>query len=163
MYWITRILNEKVILILNLKAKKSAKTDDLRYIGSKISTFESSNSIKEEETFGNNYPIPSRNSSEFLQKSPDSGSEGSCNDVQKTQKLFAMYFCILFGVLVVSGIFVGIGIHFARLPNRNSGEMNVPSEEKQKGPKTGELKINFIGRKIRPMSLDISPAMSYLH
>ena len=147
MYWITRILNEKVILILNLKAKKSAKTDDLRYIGSKISTFESSNSIKEEETFGNNYPIPSRNPSEFLQKSPDSGSEGSCNDVQKTQKLFAMYFCILFGVLVVSGIFVGIGIHFARLPNRISGEkMNETTDEKQKEPKTGELKTSLAVR-----------------
>ena len=150
-------------MILNLIAKKSANTDDLRYNRSKIPTFEPTNSKKEEETIGNDYPIPSRYPSEFNQQSPDSSSEGSSNDVQKTQKLFAMYFCILFGVLVVSGIFVGIGIHFARLPNRNSGEMNVPSEEKQKGPKTGELKINFIGRKIRPMSLDISPAMSYLH
>ena len=55
-----------------------------------------------------------------------------------------MYFCILFGVLVVSGIFVGIGIHFARLPNRNSGEMNIPTEETQKEPKTGELKTKKV-------------------
>ena len=138
MYWINIILNEKVILSLNLTAKKPARTDDPRCNKSKISSMESPNSFKEEG--------PYENSSELYQKLPDSGSEGSCNDVQKTQKLFAMYLCILFGVLVVSGIFVGIGIHFARLPNRNSGEMNVTTEEKQKEPKTGELKTSLAAR-----------------
>ena len=110
---------------------------------------ESPNSFKEEGPDENNHPMPSQNSSEFYQKLPDSGSEGSCNDVQKTQKIFAMYFCILFGVLVVSGIVAGIGIHFARLPNRNSGEMNVTTEEKQKEPKTGELKTSLAARSDR--------------
>ena len=108
---------------------------------------ESANSLKEENRIENNHPISSQNPSEFFQKSPDSDSERSCNDVQKTQKLFAMYFCILFCVLVVSGIFVGIGIHFARLPNRISGEkMNETTYEKQKEPKTGELETSLAAR-----------------
>jgi len=48
-----------------------------------------------------------------------------------------MYFCILFGVLVVGGIVTGIGIHFARIPNRNSGEVETPNVEGQVQPKTG--------------------------
>ena len=111
-----------------------------------MSTTESSNSFKVEEAIRNNHPIPSPNPSEFFQTSPDLKSQGSCKDVQKTQKLFVMYFCILLVVLVVAGIVAGIGIHFARLPNRNSGEMNILTEEKQKEPKTGELKTSLAAR-----------------
>ena len=114
------------------------KTDDLLGCDrTKISKMESPNSFKEDERIENNHPIPNQNPSEFFQKSPDSESQGSCNDVQKTQKLFAMYFCILFGVLVVGGIVTGIGIHFARIPNRNSGEVETPNVEGQVQPKTG--------------------------
>ena len=97
------------------------------------------NSLQEEKRIENNHPISSQNPSEFFQKSPDSESQGSCNDVQKTQNLFAMYFCILFGVLVVGGIVTGIGIHFAQLPNRNSGEVEMQDVEGQVQPKTGKL------------------------
>ena len=100
---------------------------------------ESANSLKEENRLENNHLISSQNPSEFFQKQPDSESQGSCNDVQKTQKLFAMYFCILFGVLVVGGIVTGIGIHFAQLPNRNSGEVETPDIEGQVQPKIGKL------------------------
>ena len=125
---------------LNLIAKKSAKTDDhLRCDRSKMSTTESSNSFKVEEAIRNNHPIPSPNPSEFFQTSADSKSQESCNDVQKTQKLFVMYFCILLVVLVVAGIVAGIGIHFACLPNQNSREkINILP--------TGELKTSLTAR-----------------
>ena len=54
-----------------------------------------------------------------------------------------MYFCILFGGLVVAGIVAGIGIHFACLPNQNS-VFRIPTDEKE--PTTGELKTSLTAR-----------------